>query len=605
MNNTKVYLVDTADTPVTYKTWTLTGSNGYSCYMIPGDTLVRSVAYSGFSISGGAAHCGKVQKVTWGGTIAWDFTYSSSTYGSHHDFCPLPNGNVLLISFDVKTAADATQAGCSSSTSLLSEKIVEIHPTGATTGTIVWEWKLWDHLCQNNNSAKDNYVTSIVNNPQLMNINYGSGSDRWHMNGIDYNAELDQIVVSMHNVNELYVIDHSTTTAQAATHTGGNSGKGGDFLYRWGNPAAYGGTGTANFNVIHDAHWTSATYTPCPNCIAAYNNKGGTSSKTAIDIVTPPMNGSSYTSVAGSPATYTKRQATTFAASNQGGSEQFPNGNMLICNPGGSIYEVNAAGTSLWTKSASAAQAHRYTKCFIRGPIASATVSATTVCAGNPLTLGSSANSVTETSTNYTYEWTSIPAGFTSTTQNPTLNPTQSSTYKVIITNTLVGCSDTATVAVTVNPTPTIPTITLNGETLNSSTATQYQWYLNGNIIANANSQNYTPTESGSYQVEITDNNGCTSISQAFAYSNVSINSIADNKTIIYPNPTTGIINITNELCESNNFEVTIYNTYGHSILSYKNANSIDISKFNNGIYYMIVKLCNNKIITKKINLLK
>jgi len=35
------------------------------------------------------------------------------------------------------------------------------------------------------------------------------------------------------------VIDHSTTTAQAAGHSGGTYGKGGDLLYRWGNPNAY------------------------------------------------------------------------------------------------------------------------------------------------------------------------------------------------------------------------------------------------------------------------------------------------------------------------------------------------------------------------------
>ena len=60
-----------------------------------------------------------------------------------------------------------------------------------------------------------------------------------HTNSIDYNEEFDQILISVCNFNEIWVIDHSTTTAEAAGHTGGNSGKGGDLLYRWGNPAAY------------------------------------------------------------------------------------------------------------------------------------------------------------------------------------------------------------------------------------------------------------------------------------------------------------------------------------------------------------------------------
>ena len=55
-------------------------------------------------------------------------------------------------------------------------------------------------------------MTSIVDHPELININYNTQKDWMHMNGIDYNAELDQITFSSHNLNELYVIDHSTTT---------------------------------------------------------------------------------------------------------------------------------------------------------------------------------------------------------------------------------------------------------------------------------------------------------------------------------------------------------------------------------------------------------
>ena len=65
---------------------------------------------------------------------------------------------------------------------------------------------------------------------------------------------LDQIVLSNHNLSEIWIIDHSTTTLEAASHSGGNSGKGGDLLYRWGNPQAYDqGTG-ADQLLNHQQH---------------------------------------------------------------------------------------------------------------------------------------------------------------------------------------------------------------------------------------------------------------------------------------------------------------------------------------------------------------
>ncbi|MFH0866147.1 MAG: aryl-sulfate sulfotransferase [Bacteroidota bacterium] len=539
-DGTQGYLIDTAS--VNYKTWTFSSSkkSGYSAYLVPGDTLVRTYKYTGNVINGGGV-TGGVQKVDWSGNVVWDYVYSSSTYVIHHDICPLPNGNVLMISYDVKTSADAIQAGSSSSSTFYSEKIIEVHPTGATTGTIVWEWKLWDHLCQNYNSSKDNYVTSIINNPQLLNINYtGTGMlpDRWHMNGLDYNADLDQIVLSIHFMNEAYIIDHSTTAVEAAGHNGGNSGKGGDFLYRWGNPASYGATGTTIFNVIHDAHWIPSDNPNYPDYLCGFNNNPPSNSK--VDIWNPPYDGYNYLLTLGSayaPSTYDYQFTATFAASNEGNSQQLPNGNMIVNNSFGSIYEVNAAGTNLWTKSnANSSHAYRYSKCYVRGPIATAGASSTSVSPGTPITLSSSASSVTETSPSYTYSWSSDPSGFSSSLQNPADSPYTTTTYTVTVTNTALGCSNTASVTVDV---------------------------VTGMI-----------------------------------------DETTKNDITLFPNPTTGILNIAGSVVENQNFEICIYNTYGKLILKKKNTIIIDLFDFDNGMYFLQI-ISENNIVNNKVLLMK
>jgi hypothetical protein len=610
-NSAAGYLVDTTGT--TYKTWTFssTKKTGYSSYLIPGDTVVRTVAYTS-NVLGGGGITGEVQKVDWNGNVTWDFVYSSSTYCMHHDICPMPNGNVLIISYDVKTATDATAAGCSKSMIIWSEKIIEVKQTGATTGTIVWEWHVWDHLCQSVNSAKNNYVTSVVQHPELMNINYSTTKDWMHMNGIDYNAELDQIVLSSHMLNEIYVIDHSTTTAQAATHTGGRSGKGGDFLYRWGNPAAYGATGTTNFNVVHDAHWVPKD---CPRAgyLAAFNNKGGTGSKSCIDIIKPPYDTISSESIiynitpgsAVTPSSYDYRYTTSFAAQDQGNSQQLPNGNMLICNPAGSIFEINPSGTSIWTKTVSGgstAMAFRYSKCYVRGPYADITASNTEVCAGSSATLTTKVVSVTETNPTYSYSWSSEPQGFSSTDQNPVITPTVTTKYHLIVTNTSLGCSDTASVTINVKPAPATPVITLNGLILTSSSATTYQWYDQNGIITGATSQSYTPVKNGEYSVEITDANGCKSISSAYNYNLTGITkSELSNNIDIYPNPSSGKIEIKADFLSNINYEVLILSSCGQVRMQLNNPHTIDLSELNNGLYILIIKVENYDAIYKKL----
>ncbi len=523
-NATTAYLIDTNSTTV--KTWTLNSGTGYSSYLMPGGTLVRSVKVSNATFNGGGA-CGKVQKYDYTGNLIWDYTHSSSTYYTHHDHCPLPNGNVLLISYESKTQAELATAGGTNTalTTIWPEKIIEVQPTGATTGNIVWEWHIWDHLVQNVDAGKANYQTSIVNHPELLNVNYKSTKDWMHMNGIDYNPILDQIAVSSHNMNEWYVIDHSTTTAQAASHTGGNSGKGGDILFRWGNPAAYDATGTAILNVTHDVHWIPEG-SPNAGNLVAVNNQGASGPKTTIDGIVVPRSEYNYTITPGSaftPSTYSTRHTSTGYTSNMGSSEQYPNGNQMIClATAGSIYEIDAAGNTLWTKSTGGMtpQSHRYTTCYIN------------------------------------------------------------------------------------NAAPIQPTISLSGSNLSSTSASSYQWYMNGNLIAGATSQNYTPSQTGIYVVRTTDANGCVYVySAGYVYStSTSIDeAYTTNNVTVYPNPSSGIIDIDLNFQNINEMLVSVYDIYGKLVLTSVNNSRLDLSSLSNGVYTLAISIDHKKPAYKKI----
>jgi len=376
MNSTKAVLLDSAG--VVYKEWTFPSNRrtSYATYMEPGGTLVRSVSGFNNSFTGAAALSVAVQKVDWDGNVVWHFDYSTPAYVMHHDICPMPNGNVLVTAYERKTSAELAQAGCTTNISVMYvEKIMEIEPTGATTGNIVWEWKVWDHIVQDVDPTKDNYVTNTANYPHKFNINYLPKRDWMHINSVDYNPVLDQIVFTARYMGEVYVVDKSTTTAEAAGDTGGNSGKGGGLLYRWGNPAAYATTGTRFIDLAHDAHWIPPGF-PYAGHISFFNNKGGVGNKSCVDIILPPYNGYQYHHTPGNPygpATWTWRHTYSGnAADFMGGAQPLENGNFLVTLPtSGYVYEVEPNDNVVWsaTLGGSIPKARRYSKPWVEGTL--------------------------------------------------------------------------------------------------------------------------------------------------------------------------------------------------------------------------------------------
>lgn len=359
INSTTTYLIDKCGKQV--KTWNSSYRPGQSVYLLTDGTLLRTGNTNNTTFTVGGKG-GIIEKIDWNGNIVWSYTISDTSKCQHHDAIALPNGNILVIAWEKKTNTEAIAAGRNPSlvpATLWSEQILEIQPIGTNGGNIVWEWHLWDHLVQDFDSSKANYA-AISTNPQLININFGANannSDWIHLNSIDYNPVLDQIVVSSHNLDEIWIIDHSTTSAQAASHSGGNSNKGGDILYRWGNPQAYNNGTTANQKLFgqHNAHWIQNGL-PFENQLMVFNNGLGRTggNYSTVDIINPPVNGFNYISslpyLPGSNSwTYNSGNPNNFYATNISGAQQLSNGNVLFCNgPSGTFTEIDSSGTAVW-----------------------------------------------------------------------------------------------------------------------------------------------------------------------------------------------------------------------------------------------------------------
>ena len=367
---------------------------------------------------------GRIQKFDWDGKLVWDFdfskTFKSKNLKPHHDICPLPNGNVLFICTDTKTEKEAIKAGrlpTTATAGVMSDAIVEVKPTGKKGGKIVWEWYAWDHLIQDVHEKKDNFG-EVSEHPELIDVNFvtgmmakamqdpeqleklrslgyvgggggpapnqggqsgsrqgardnrggrgpggrgpGGGADWLHTNSVEYNAKLDQIMLSIHEFSEVWIIDHSTTTKEAASHKGGKYGKGGDLLFRWGNPKAYrSGTNTdQKLFAQHCAHWIEDGLPGAGNMLV-FNNGGGRqdgSSYSSADEVILPV---------GDDGSYKKEEYVAFepyqAKWSYGapdkdfysffisGCQRLPNGNTFICSGAQSrLFEVTPEGKVVW-----------------------------------------------------------------------------------------------------------------------------------------------------------------------------------------------------------------------------------------------------------------
>ncbi len=345
--NTSVFLINSCGEKI--NEWNFTERPGATCYLLNNGNLLRAGKDS-------------LEIRDWNNALLWSYAMSLNGYAQHHDIEPLPNGNILCVLTDQYTRAQAIAFGRDSNLSpsqFKMDRIIELQPVGSNSANLVWDWRYMDHVIQEDDSSLNNYGL-VAQHPELLDINYDNQNtfDFTHVNAIDYNANLDQILLSPRHLDEIHIIDHSTTLQEAAGHTGGNAGKGGDILWRWGNPQVYQHGGLADQKLIgqHDSKWVENGYLDAGK-ISVFNNDGDTTGTfSSVHIINPSLNNFNYVMQNNQylPASFDWTWSgsilgRTLFESKKSGGHALPNGNFVICETAiGQITEVSKSGTVLW-----------------------------------------------------------------------------------------------------------------------------------------------------------------------------------------------------------------------------------------------------------------
>jgi len=356
------------------------------------------------AVGGDPSNSNVWKELDWNGNIVWNYTEKRSNYHPHHDFAKIYNPQLgdstfIYIANKDYTAAQCLAAGANPSlapggtySGVQLDVVVEVN----RAGKVIWEWAFFDHVVQEYDATKTATYGVVKNTPGRININMTGNplkSDWLHCNSLDYNEQLNQIVInSVHG--EFYVIDHGGTFVKndsAASVAMAASSKG-DFLYRFGDPAKYGQgsspsftsnpekttTGHKQIGGSHDIQWIKPGLPGEGNFLVfnngqnlfeltpqsyifeinPYLNSSGVNTGKYID---PPTAGYNVVSPANNNLmkekkniskqvvwNYSSKNNTSFFSTIGSSAQRLPNGNTLVCAMNsGHFFEVCPADTSV------------------------------------------------------------------------------------------------------------------------------------------------------------------------------------------------------------------------------------------------------------------
>ncbi|WP_200861874.1 aryl-sulfate sulfotransferase [Cyclobacterium qasimii] len=321
--------------------WDFNSSLGNDINLLSDGSMLVCLKDNNAAITYGG-YGGIFRKINADQSIDWEVSYSSSDYTAHHDVEYLSNGNIIFPAWEELSQTEAAEQGFGGSYSLNPESIIEMNPL---TQEIVWEWHAMDHIVQDIDDSKPNYGT-VAENPNKIDVNYNyqtrSNGDIMHINGLTLDEENDLLYLTVNNYSEIWVLDHSTSKAEASTNSGGNYGLGGDLIYRFGNPETYDNIGEATLSNVHYPNLLETG-----NMLAYANDVYGNQSEVVEYELNPP-----YNLVAGQnnePNVVWSFTDNDLYSSGLSSAVRMKNGNTLIAEGrDGTLWEVSDDGEVDW-----------------------------------------------------------------------------------------------------------------------------------------------------------------------------------------------------------------------------------------------------------------
>lgn len=410
LNSKQVHLLD-MDGEVAH-TWKVDHVPGGGTYLLENGHLLRTAMVNDNPRFHGGGIAGRIEERDWDGNLVWEYELANDQRTTHHDIERLPNGNVLAIAYEYHSPEEAFAKGravqeIDPKDGLWCDVILEIEPTLPSGGKIVWEWRSFDHLIQDLDPAQEGYGKP-ADHPGRIDINadhrydveesdeareareerqrqiqalgYTGGkaaseedaddasgdkkkkseheADWLHTNAVAYLPALDLIVISTPHLCEIWFLDHSTTMAEAATEKGGRYGRGGEILFRYGNPRNYGRGGASDRKLFyqHDCTFQSDGSEGGLN-VLVFNNgsqRPGKEFSSVEEWRFPFDSNTGFPKLIGSPLpqpeliwSYEDRER--FFSPFISGAQRLKNGNTLICEGArGRLLEVTREGEIVW-----------------------------------------------------------------------------------------------------------------------------------------------------------------------------------------------------------------------------------------------------------------